>query len=132
MKPRPLNLIAVGGADIVLHDAETSLSTPSGSSDGESVDSLNNHEGSIALFELKLTAASSVTLSDANLYGKSGDDPWMLHGELNDGEDIDLTSDVGYRTRILHSPEVDRYAVGASLSSSVAVTVELLPLREIE
>lgn len=120
--------IATAGAAITVHSAASSLPSPTA---GASVAGWNHDtNGCIEMFELTITGSTTISLTSAKLYAIEGGVAYFL-ADLNGGNAISLTTTLGFRCRLHHSPLTSAYALSGSLSAG-NVTVTVRPIREVE
>lgn len=111
---------------VTLENAQTTLPAPSAPTDGAALgwDDLRP-----AKIKLRLTAAGAVTLSDGIVYAYEGSTlAWYRLGDLNGGNPVSLTADVGDASTLLeYSGSATRLAIGGSPSAAVAITAIAVP-----
>lgn len=110
---------------VVLEDAQTTLPVPALVSDGGDVSGWRTGDYSPLEAEVKLTAASAVTLSNAEVFEWDGA-TWSSLGLLNNGNDITLTATRSFK-HPLYGVSANRLAIAGTLSSPVAVSATATP-----
>lgn len=106
---------------IVILSAETSAPFPP--TDSGDVSGWTTTDLAVGVMDLEIFAAAPVDLTDARLFGQVGT-VWYDYGLLGAAGDgaISLDDDLGYTTRVKHRSRTIAYAIGATFSSTVAVT----------
>lgn len=109
---------------ITILDAQTSAAFPptvpgtdSGDVSGWTVSE------AVGVFDLEISAAGTVDLTDARLFGKVGT-VWYDYGLLGAAGDgaISLLATKGYTTRVNHRSRTTEYALAATFSDTIAVS----------
>jgi hypothetical protein len=126
---RPNRRIALGGPEVVLHNAAATLPDPPTA--GQSVAAWNGQEGSSAEeFELTVTANAATSLTAATLFSIEAGVAIAI-GSLNGGAAIALAPTKGFRVRLPHSPRDTVYALSGTFAGA-NLTVRAQPLRRLE
>jgi hypothetical protein len=112
------NFIRRSGNPITIHDAVTATQTaPAAATAGAKLGAV--HSSGL----LGWKAHGAATITSASVYGRTGDgEPWMLVGEANGGNQIDLTADIGFEERIALGEYLDLY-LAFTYAGPGAVTV---------
>ena len=125
---RPNRRIALGGPEVVLHNAAATLPDPPTA--GVSVAAWNGAEGSVEEFELTITASAATSLTAAAMYSIEAGVAIAV-GQLNGGAAIALAATKGFRVRLPHSPKASAYALSGTFTGA-NLTVRAQPLRRVE
>ena len=111
------------GRSVTLHDGVTSLAAPVDGDSGGGITGWKEHGVAPRDAAVIITATGSVTLSSAVLYGYDTTDGWRNIGTLNDGDDISLTSAVGWERPLFDVGKFERLAVSGTFTGTITVKV---------
>jgi hypothetical protein len=112
---------------IEVEAAQASLPAPVDDGDGKDVTDWRIGGRAPRLYDLAIAASEACTLSDVYLAGYR-DGSWRNLGNLNGGQDIDLTADVGWSGGARDLGLFDRLALVAGVSAGT-VTFTVTPVE---